>query len=276
MSMKIRAFAGLLAVLMTWAGLAQIARAADQFIILQSTTSTRNSGLLDAILPVFEAETGIQVRVVAVGTGHAIKNAINGDGDVLMVHAKDAEEEFVAQGWGVQRFDLMYNDFIIVGPPDDPAGVAGMSDPVKALQAIAKARAVFVSRGDDSGTHKAELKLWKAAGVNVAPASGTWYRETGSGMGTTLNIGIGMDAYIMTDRATWVAFGNKLDHRIMVEGDPRLFNQYGVILVNPARHPAVKAKAGQKFIDWLLSDRGQALIAAYRVDGQQLFFPNAK
>ncbi len=268
-----RAVIGVLALLMTWAGVAQ---AADRYIILQSTTSTRNSGLLDAILPVFEAETGIQVRVVAVGTGHAIMNAINGDGDVLMVHAKDAELKFVAQGWGVRRYDLMYNDFVIVGPPDDPANVAGMVDAVQALQKIAATQSVFVSRGDDSGTHKAELKLWADTGVDVAAASGSWYRETGAGMGTTLNIGIGMDGYIMTDRATWVAFGNKMQHRILVQGDARLFNQYGVILVNPARHPRVKAVAGQKFIDWLLSDRGQSLIAAYRVDGQQLFFPNAK
>ncbi len=247
----------------------------DRFIVLQSTTSTRNSGLLDAILPVFEAETGIQVRVVAVGTGQALKNARNGDGDVLMVHARRAEEAFVAEGYGVERFDLMYNDFVIVGPPEDPAGVAGMDDAVAALARIARAGAVFVSRGDDSGTHKAERRLWRLAGVDVDAVSGTWYRETGAGMGTTLNIAIGMNGYAISDRASWLAFGRKLAHRVLVEGDARLFNQYGVILVNPARNPGVRAADGQRFIDWLLSPRGQGLIAAFRVAGRQVFFPNA-
>lgn len=252
------------------------ALAADEFIIVQSTTSTQNSGLLDAILPGFTEETGIEVRVVAVGTGQAIKNAMNGDGDVLLVHAKPAEEKFVAEGWGVERFDVMYNDFVVVGPAADPAGVAGSSDVVAALKAIAGAGAPFASRGDDSGTHKAELRLWDAAGVDVKGVSGGWYRETGSGMGATLNTGTGMGAYILTDRATWIAFGNKGDYQIAVEGDPRLFNQYGVILVNPEKHPAVKAEAGQAFIDWLTGADGQAAIAGYTVDGQQLFFPNAK
>ena len=255
---------------------ANAAAAQEQFIVVQSTTSTRNSGLYDHVLPVFTKETGIEVRVVAVGTGQAIRNAANGDGDVLLVHARAAEERFVADGYGVARFDLMFNDFVVVGPPADPAGVADMTDAVAALSKIAVAEAPFASRGDDSGTHKAELGLWKEAGVDVAAASGGWYRETGSGMGTTLNIGIGMGAYVMTDRATWIAFGNKGAHRIVVEDDPRLFNQYGIILVNPERHPNVKAALGQRFVDWVLSREGQAAIASFTVDGRQLFFPNAE
>ncbi|MCY4349206.1 MAG: substrate-binding domain-containing protein [Thiotrichales bacterium] len=251
------------------------AAAQEQFIVVQSTTSTRNSGLYDHILPMFTEKTGIEVRVVAVGTGQAIRNAAHGDGDVLLVHARAAEERFVAQGHGIARFDVMFNDFVFVGPPADPAGVAGMTDAVAALAKIAAAEALFASRGDDSGTHQAELGLWKQTGVDVAAASGGWYRETGSGMGTTLNIGIGMGAYVMTDRATWISFGNKRTHRILVEGDPGLFNQYGIILVNPARHPNVKAALGQRFIDWILSRAGQAAIASFTIDGQQLFFPNA-
>ena len=249
--------------------------AGENFIVLQSTTSTRNSGLLDAILPIFEEKSGIEVRVVAVGTGQAIKNAVRGDGDVLMVHAKASEIEFVAQGWGVERFDLMYNDFVIIGPVADPVDVSGMDNVVAALLRIAASGAVFVSRGDDSGTHKAELRLWREADVNVAAASGGWYRETGAGMGTTLNIAIEMGAYVMADRASWISFGHKVDHVVLVQGDERLFNQYGVILVNPERHPAVKEKSGQIFVDWLIGAQGQAAIAAFRVAGQQLFFPNA-
>ena len=252
------------------------AAAQDRFIVVQSTTSTQNSGLYDHILPMFREKTGIEVRVVAVGTGQAIRNAANGDGDVLLVHARAAEEEFVAEGYGIARFDVMYNDFVVVGPRADPAGVAGMTDAVAALAKIAQAEAVFASRGDDSGTHKAELELWNAAGVDVSAASGGWYRETGSGMGTTLNTGIGMGAYVMTDRATWISFGNKGAHRIAVEGDPRLFNQYGIILVNPGKHPNVKADLGQRFVDWVLSGEGQAAIASFTVDGQQLFFPNTE
>ncbi len=251
------------------------AQAQDDFIVVQSTTSTQNSGLFEHILPMFQDKTGIEVRVVAVGTGQAIKNAMNGDGDVLFVHAKAAEEKFVAEGHGLGRADVMYNDFIIIGPPVDPAGVAGMTDVVAALTRIAETQAPFASRGDDSGTHKAELRLWNEAGIDVQAASGTWYRETGSGMGATLNTGTGMGAYVLTDRATWIAFGNKGDYRIAVEGDARLFNQYGIILVNPERHPNVKAEAGQRFIDWVLSDEGQAAIASFKLDGQQLFFPNA-
>ena len=251
------------------------AAAQDRFIVVQSTTSTQNSGLYEHILPMFAGKTGIEVRVVAVGTGQAIRNAANGDGDVLLVHARPAEEKFVADGHGVARFDVMYNDLVIVGPPSDPAAVAGMTDAVAALTEIAQAEAPFASRGDDSGTHQAELGLWKEAGVDVNAASGGWYRETGSGMGATLNIGVGMSAYVLTDRATWSSFGNRRDHRIAVEGDPKLFNQYGIILVNPEKHPNVKAEQGQQFIDWILSEEGQAAIASYRVDGRQLFFPNA-
>ena len=253
------------------------AKAAEDFIILQSTTSTQNSGLLDAILPDFTKSTGIEVRVVAVGTGQAIKNARNGDGDVLLVHSRAAEEAFVAEGWGVERHDVMYNDFVIVGPASDPAGIAPFNGAIAAMFWIAKAKAPFVSRGDDSGTHKAELRLWAlASGVDVKAASGSWYRETGSGMGATLNIGVAMGAYVLTDRATWIAFKNKSDSKIMVEGDPNLFNPYGVILVNPARHPRVKAEAGHTFIDWLTGPEGQAAIGAFKIDGKQLFFPNAK
>jgi tungstate transport system substrate-binding protein len=251
------------------------AQAEERFILLQSTTSTQNSGLFDHILPIFTAQSGIDVRVVAVGTGQAIRNAANGDGDVLFVHAKASEEAFVAAGDGVERFDVMYNDFVIVGPPSDPAGVAGTVDVVDALTRIAAAKAPFASRGDDSGTHKAELGLWQQARVDVAEASGGWYRETGSGMGATLNLGVAMGAYIMTDRASWTAFGNKGDFQIAVQGDARLFNQYGIILVNPEKHPNVRAELGQVFVDWVISAAGQAAIAGFTRDGQQLFFPNA-
>lgn len=264
-----------LASLVLGAATVSAAVADEKFIIVQSTTSTQNSGLFDHILPAFRDKTGIEVRVVAVGTGQAIRNAVNGDGDVLLVHSKPSEEKFVADGFGVSRADVMYNDFVIVGPASDPAGIKGSRDAVDALPKIAESETPFASRGDDSGTHKAELRLWDVAGIDAAAASGTWYRETGSGMGSTLNTAIGMDAYVMTDRATWIAFGNKANHEIMVEGDPRMFNQYGVILVNPKAHPHVKAEMGQAFIDWLVSNQGQAAIADYRVDGQQLFFPNA-
>ena len=248
---------------------------AAEFIVVQSTTSTQNSGLFEEILPKFTEKTGIQVRVVAVGTGQALKNARNGDGDVLLVHAKASEEAFVAEGYGVKRSDLMYNDFVIVGPKSDPAGVRGMRDATAALAKLAEARATFASRGDDSGTHKKELRLWKQAEVDPVKASGTWYRETGSGMGATLNTAAGLGAYTMSDRATWIAFKNKGDLEILVEGDERLFNQYGIILVNPDKHPHVKAKAGQAFIDWLLGDEGQGAIGSYRMNDRQLFFPNA-
>ena len=257
------------------AGKAELS-ADDRFIIVQSTTSTQNSGLLDAILPGFTEKTGIEVRVVAVGTGQALKNARNGDGDVLLVHAKSAEEKFVDEGFGVERFDVMYNDFVIVGPAGDPAGVKGLRDAPAALGKIAESEAPFASRGDDSGTHKKELSLWRDAGVDAAAGSGAWYRELGSGMGATLNAAVGMDAYALTDRATWISFQNKSDFEVLVEGDPKLFNQYGVILVNPQKHAGVKAADGQAFIDWLTGPAGQAAIAAYNLDGKQLFFPNAK
>ncbi|HMB38894.1 MAG TPA: substrate-binding domain-containing protein, partial [Wenzhouxiangellaceae bacterium] len=228
------------------------ALAADESIILQSTTSTANSGLYDYILPMFTDKTGIQVNVVAVGTGQAIRNAQNGDGDVLLVHARPAEEKFVEDGYGVERFDVMYNDFIIVGPASDPAGIAGGADATAALAEVADAKAPFASRADNSGTHKKEMALWEDAGIDPTAASGSWYRETGSGMGATLNTAVGMNAYSMTDRGTWISFKNKADFRILVEGDDDLFNQYGIILVNPEKHPRVNAEAGQAFIDWIL------------------------
>lgn len=241
-------------------------------IVLASTTSTQNSGLLDAILPLFTAKTGHEVHVVAVGTGQALRIARNGDADVLLVHHRASEDAFVAEGYGVARFDVMYNDFVIVGPATDPAGVRGAKTAVQALQRIAGAGAVFTSRGDDSGTHKKERELWVSAGI--APA-GEWYRETGAGMGTTLNIAVAMGAYVLTDRGTWITFGNMQDHELLMSGDPALFNPYGVILVNPARHSHVKAEAGQALIDWLLSAEGQAAIGAFTIAGQQAFCPNA-
>ncbi|MEP0522220.1 MAG: substrate-binding domain-containing protein [Hyphomicrobiales bacterium] len=249
---------------------------ADNFIVVQSTTSTQNSGLYDALLPEFTKTAGIEVRVVAVGTGQAIKNAANCDGDVLLVHAKGAEEAFVSDGHGLSRSDVMYNDFVIVGPKSDPAHVSGMSKVTDALKKIADSKAIFASRGDDSGTHKKELTLWNQAEIDVRSASGSWYRETGSGMGATLNVGVGMDAYVITDRATWIAFGNKASHSVLVEGDPAMFNQYGIVAVSPEKCPNVKADFGQIFIDWILSEAGQNVIGSYERNGQQLFFPNAK
>jgi tungstate transport system substrate-binding protein len=265
----------LLATLVVAVALAQRAGAEQPFIVLQSTTSTENSGLFKHILPLFKEKTGIEVRVVAVGTGQALKNAERGDGDVVLVHDKAAEQNFVAAGFGVKRHDVMFNDYVIVGPREDPAGIAGLKDAAAALRKIAGADAPFASRGDDSGTHKAELKLWQAAGVDAKAASGTWYRETGSGMGPTLNTAAGMNAYALTDRGTWLNFKNPGVLEVLVDGDRRLFNQYGVTLVNPAKHPNVKAEAGQKFVDWLIGPEGQAAIASYKINGQQLFFPNA-
>jgi tungstate transport system substrate-binding protein len=247
--------------------------AAQEFITVASTTSTENSGLFGFILPKFQEKTGIEARVVAQGTGQALETARRGDADVVFVHAKPAEEAFVAAGWGVERSDVMYNDFVIVGPSDDPAGIADAASAAEAMAAIAEAETTFASRGDDSGTHQAEKALWAAAGV--APA-GDWYRETGSGMGATLNTAAQLPAYALTDRGTWISFANKGDLEVLYQGDPALFNQYGLILVNPERHPHVKAEAGQAFIGWLLSEEGQAAIAAYQIDGQQLFFPNAE
>ena len=256
-------------------GLMSVAAAADRYITLASTTSTENSGLFAHLLPQFEAASGIAVRVVAVGTGQAIRLAQNGDADVLLVHHRPSEEAFVAAGFGVERRDVMYNDFVLIGPAADPAGIRGMADAAAALGRIAAAAAPFASRGDDSGTHKAELALWSKAGVDQRAASGTWYRELGAGMGATLNTAAAMDAYTLADRGTWISFANKGDLDLLVAGDPVLFNPYGVILVNPVRHAHVKADDGQAFIDWLTGPAGQTAIAAFERGGQPLFFPGA-
>lgn len=256
-------------------GGAATAPAGEHSIIVASTTSTDNSGLFAYLLPIFESKTGIKVHVVAVGTGQAIRQARAGDADVLFVHDKPSEERFVADGYGLDRRDVMYNDFVVVGPEADPAGIAGTGDAAAAFAKVAAAGARFASRGDDSGTNKAELRLWKAAGIDPKRASGTWYRETGSGMGATLNTASSMNAYALTDRATWLSFRNRGGLRLVVEGDTRLFNQYGIILVDPARHPHVAAADGRTFIDWITSPEGQAAVAAFTVGGKQLFFPNA-
>ncbi len=256
-------------------GAARVGADGASYITVASTTSTENSGLFGYLLPAFTEETGIEVRVVAVGTGQAIRIAMNGDADVLFVHHRASEEQFVADGYGVKRYPVMHNDFVIVGPAADPAGIRGMTDAAAALSAVANSNQPFASRGDDSGTYKKEMSLWAAAGVDPTGTNGDWYRETGSGMGATLNTASGMDAYALTDRGTWIKFGNKGDLELLVEGDPRLFNPYGVILVNPERFPHIKAKEGQRFIDWLISEKGQQRIAAYRVDGQPAFFPDA-
>jgi tungstate transport system substrate-binding protein len=247
------------------------AAAQERFITVASTTSTEQSGLFGHILPIFTEKTGIAVRVVALGTGQALDVGRRGDADVVFVHDATAEEKFVADGYGVKRLEVMYNDFVIVGPSSDPAGAKG-NDVVAALKRIAASQSPFASRGDRSGTHAAELRYWRAA--EVTPA-GAWYRETGSGMGPTLNTASGMNAYALTDRGTWLSFRNRGDLTILVEGDRRLFNPYGVTLVSPQRHPHVKAADGQAFIDWLISREGQAAIASYRINGERLFFPNA-
>ncbi len=253
--------------------LAGVALAGENRVLVQSTTSTQNSGFYDYILPLLEADTGLRVDVVAVGTGQAIRNAMNGDADVLLVHAKPAEEKFVAGGYGLQRFDLMYNDFVLIGPADDPAGLGGADSLDAALTALLAGKAPFVSRGDDSGTNKKELALWAALGTTPTIGDG-WYREVGAGMGATIRTAIEMRGYTLTDRATWIAYGDKQDYRVLFEGVPELFNQYGIIALNPEKFPHVNATGAQVFIDWLLSEKGQALIAAYRLGGQQLFFPN--
>ena len=247
---------------------------APESIVLGSTTSTENSGLLAYLLPHFQALTGIEVRVVARGTGQAMRMGERGDADVLLVHHRPSELRFVAAGYGVQRHDVMYNDFILVGPQADPAGVRGLRDAAEALRRIAASRAPFASRGDNSGTHLAEQGLWRAAGLDPTPASGGWYRETGSGMGATLNTAVGMNAYALADRGTWLAFRNRGGLVVLTEGDPRLFNPYSVILVNPERHPHVNAAAGQALIDWLTGAEGQRRIGAFRVHGEAVFFPN--
>jgi tungstate transport system substrate-binding protein len=252
------------------------AQAQPRFITVASTTSTEQSGLFKQLLPAFEQKTGIQVRVVALGTGQALDMGRRGDADVVFVHAKALEEKFVAEGFGVKRFEVMYNDFVLVGPTSDLARVGGTKDIVAALQKVRAAQAPFASRGDRSGTHFAELELWKAAGVDITRDKGPWYRDTGSGMGPTLNTASGMNAYCLTDRGTWLSFRNRGELVISVEGDQRLFNQYGVILVNPAKHPHVKKEMGQAFVDWIVSPEGQKAIAEYRIGGEQLFFPNAK
>ena len=250
--------------------------AQQKFITVASTTSTEQSGLFKHMVPVFEKKTGIQVRVVAQGTGQALDMGRRGDADVVFVHDKVAEEKFVTDGFGVKRFEVMYNDFVLVGPKSDPAKIAGTKDIVAAYKKIAAAKAPFASRGDRSGTHAAELRLWKASGIDPATGKGSWYRETGSGMGPTLNTAAGMNAYAFTDRGTWLSFKNRADLTIVVEGDQRLFNQYGIMLVNPARHAHVKKDLGQSFVDWVVSPEGQQNIAGYKIGADQLFFPNAK
>ena len=249
--------------------------AAERFITLASTTSTANSGLFDRILPLFEAESGIDVRVVAVGTGQALRLARNGDADVLFVHHKPSEEAFVAEGFGVARLDVMYNDFVLVGPKDDPAGLRGLADVGQALARIAETGSRFLSRGDESGTHKREAALWRAAGLDPLPHSGQWYQELGAGMGATLNTAAAQSGYTLSDRGTWLSFENKGDLALLLAGDERLLNPYGVILVDERRHPHVKSEDGQAFIDWLLSREGQRAIAGYRIKGEPLFFPSA-
>jgi tungstate transport system substrate-binding protein len=255
--------------------LAPLARATNPYIVVASTTSTEQSGLFSHLLPEFTKDTGIDVRVVAVGTGQALDIGRRGDADVVFVHDKAAELEWLAEGNGVARYPVMYNDFVLIGPASDPAHVAGGKDIAIAFDRIANAKAPFVSRADRSGTYAAELRLWKDAGVDIAKAKGPWYRETGSGMGPALNTAAAMNAYILSDRGTWLNFHNRGDLRIVVQGDKRLFNQYGVMLVNPAKHPNVKKDLGQKFIEWLVSPRGQGVIASYEIDGEELFFPNA-
>ena len=249
--------------------------AQDKSILVASTTSTQDSGLFGHLLPLFKTRTGIDVKVVAQGTGQAIDTGRRGDADVVFVHAKAAEEKFLAEGFGVKRYPVMYNDFILVGPQGDLAGIKGSKDIVAAFKALKDKGIAFISRGDKSGTHQAELNLWTVAGIDIAKDKGPWYKEIGQGMGAALNSAAASNAYVLADRATWLSFKNKGDLVIAVEGDKRLFNQYGVILVNPEKHPSVKKELGQQFIDWLVSAEGQKAIAGYKIDGEQLFYPNA-
>jgi len=251
------------------------ASAQDRSIVVASTTSTQDSGLFGYLLPIFKAKTGIEVKVIAQGTGQALDTARRGDADVVFVHAKSQEEKFLAEGFGVKRYDVMYNDFVLIGPNSDPAGVKGR-DIEAALKTIQAKAAPFVSRGDKSGTHSAELALWKQAGIDIAATKGSWYREIGQGMGAALNTAGAMNAYVLSDRGTWISFKNRGDLEIVVEGDKRLFNQYGIMLVNPEKFPSVKKELGRSFVDWLVSPEGQAAIAGYKIDGQQLFFPDAE
>jgi tungstate transport system substrate-binding protein len=264
-----------LAFLFTAAANFMPASAQDRSIVVASTTSTQDSGLFGYLLPLFKAKTNIDVKVIAQGTGQALDTARRGDADVVFVHAKAQEEKFLAEGFGVKRFDVMYNDFVLIGPKSDPAGVKG-KDIETALKAIQDKGAPFVSRGDKSGTHSAELALWKQAGIDIAATKGPWYREIGQGMGAALNTAAAMNGYVLSDRGTWISFKNRGDLEIVVEGDKRLFNQYGVMLVNPEKFPSVKKELGQSFVDWLISAEGQSAIAGYKIDGQQLFFPNAE
>ncbi|MGH1575216.1 substrate-binding domain-containing protein [Methylobacterium sp. P31] len=263
-----------LAALLGTAGLLSSARAETASIIVASTTSTEQSGLFKHILPLFREKSGIDVKVVALGTGQALDAARRGDADVVLVHDRPAEEKFLAEGFAKTRYDVMYNDFVLIGPASDPAGVRGLGVR-KAFAKLAASKAAFVSRGDRSGTHSAELRSWKEAGVDLAAVRGAWYRDVGQGMGPALNTASALDAYILADRGTWLSFKNRGDLVILVQGDPSLFNPYGVMLVNPDKYPGVKAKAGQAFIDWLVSPAGQQAIASYKVGGEQLFFPNA-
>ena len=249
--------------------------AQERFITVASTTSTEQSGLFAYLLPIYEQEARVKVRVVALGTGQALDVARRGDADVVFVHTRSAEEKFVAEGQGVKRYPVMYNDFVLIGPKSDPATIAGSKDIVAAMKKIEATHSPFVSRGDRSGTHMAELELWRASGIDLDKARGGWYRDTGQGMGPALNTAASMNAYILGDRGTWLAFKNRGELKILVEGDKRLFNQYGVILVNPEKHPSVKKELGQQFIDWLVSPAGQKAIASYKVDAEQLFYPNA-
>lgn len=250
------------------------APAQDQTIVVASTTSTQDSGLFNYLSPILKQRTGVELKVLAQGTGQALDTARRGDADVVLVHAKSAEEKFLSEGFGVKRYPVMYNDFVVIGPKSDPAGVKGQNV-IAALEKIAAKAAPFISRGDRSGTHVAELALWKDAGIEITTHRATWYKEIGQGMGAALNTASASNAYVVSDRGTWLAFKNRGDLAILVEGDKRLFNQYGVMLVNPAKHPTVKKDAGQRFIDWLISSEGQSAIGAYKIDGEQLFYPNA-
>src|SRR5581483_117458 len=249
--------------------------AQDKSIVVASTTSTQDSGLFEYLLPIFTKKTGITVKVVAQGTGQALDTGRRGDADVVFVHAKAQEEKFLAEGQGVKRFPVMYNDFVLIGPKSDPARIKGMKDVAKAFQPIKDKQATFISRGDRSGTHSAELKLWKDAGIDIEKDKGAWYKAIGQGMGAALNTAGAGNAYVLSDRGTWIHFKNKGDLQILVEGDKRMFNQYGVMLVNSAKHPNVKKEYGQQFIDWLVSPEGQKAIANYKINGEQLFYPNA-
>lgn len=269
-----RTFSSLVMLLMLSGGTPALAQ--DQSIVVASTTSTQDSGLFEHILPVFKAKTGIDVKIVAQGTGQALDTGRRGDADVVFVHAKAQEEKFVEEGFATERFDVMYNDFVLIGPKSDPAGIRGTEDIAAALTAIKDKEAPFVSRGDKSGTHSAELRLWKEADLNIETAKGQWYKEIGQGMGAALNTASAMNGYVLSDRGTWLAFKNRGDLEVVVEGDKRLFNQYGVMLVNPEKHPSVKAEAGKAFINWLISPEGQTSIGEHKIDGQQLFFPNAE